>query len=1464
MPEDIPIAIKITAEVIGSEEVSKLVENLEKLSNISGRTSRVIEGLGTAARRTTPYIEGLSKPRMDPTTLKYYKILEELVLDSSRSLEEELRILKSDSKERARAELLLGRYGDQLDTIIDSLENYIQKSREWESSVGRITGEYRKLSMIQKLSKRTLDLFSRGAIDQSTAIKTLSRATGLSAIEASKLLQIQKSLNVPTLTVTDGFKKLRGALKVLVDSQIDSKKAWEILGPSITKVMQDIGMSRQQIQTFRNTMMSSTSTAEQFLRVQESLITPIYTTSQGLVRLERILRGLESTQMSGREIWSRYGKELTTVMRSMGWSSDQIREFKNNLLEGIGTVQNYIQNIRTLNSTQQNLISPTMSVSDGFNKLETTLKSLQQTQLQSKEIWNIMGSSLTKVMRDMGWSREQIRGFKASLEDSIQSGLTFLSVQKALSGPTFSLAQGIQKINTALSILEQTGLSSTQMWSYYGKSFETIIREMGLGSIGVRDFKRALDESTDTAKQVITYLAGIQQGLSEVNRAERQFRAELGASGRALQMFGNALLWVGLGSMFIMMSVARLRRSMRGVETAAYTLKRAYVDLYEAQKTYQETLIEYGPRSEEFMRASLALEEANWRVKNSEEGVRAAIEQRYLAWAQLIFGSMPTYISSSIALAQALFFNKIISDGLSVSIGKTAISISVAGTESSAATIKVLGLSLSFKELALAIGLATAGLNIAIGALVSWFAAMEQERIIEDMRNQTDELLDSIYSLEYGLTGGSLVDSIFKTVDSLEVLRRKVNEISFENIPSDLVMNIRQPEEYIIEGEVQVDTSNVEEEISKLELDKEIVYDYKIIEPRIEEKESIIKYIPKIYDLEDIPDIKQNIIQEIIKADIEVPEEVTQYIVQKIIEARIPEIEDKEMKIIQLLDTVDIPELEDQTQIVHLEYDEIFPIEDRVQTIKQEYIQTDIPEVEDQVQYIYQKIIPPDITELEVVSKIEGLEEDRGKILITGIEDITPKSIKTRDLYGTGFEFSYGEARNYSVRSLVAGNVEGLTLTDMNTKLLYIIARNSIFLQYLRGIFWRSGGLLLMILDSILNALGIVSPWLEEAIRIEKSLEDFDSYFGSLEDILSGSFGDIDRTLESGFRDIDSGIIVENIDEQLATSRDINGVVSSVNELSNVLGTKFDILNSSNKDIQTTASNTSFLINTVASAIPQDLPQILRDSSSGISSIAYGIGSLVSAIPSDFSTKLSNASSGIWNIATGVVDLIDIFPRDFSSLIKSSKIGISSLVSSFTTLLGYVPQDLDKKLTDSKEGIENIFGSVLDLINVFPSNFSTIIIAMMKAGIYSGVMLLGIFKSIIDLYNLVASVGNALIPLVDPFATIEVDLSDLVNTMDTLLDVVRNIKFPDTSEELQNMEKAMTTKGSIYIKAVEPLLVKSLTPTIVNIEPIEPVIEIPDRGNIYINIYEPVVKEERDIYRLAEIIKYQLARGTYR
>jgi len=271
------------------------------------------------------------------------------------------------------------------------------------------------------------------------------------------------------------------------------------------------------------------------------------------------------------------------------------------------------------------------------------------------------------------------------------------------------------------------------------------------------------------------YIAGEKMSSAELARARRAARMMMSAQARLLDVtrrIGIELFWLGLGSMFIVMSYARWRRSALAVESAQLTLRRATMSLAEAQRRANEAVRIYGMNSREARMAILDLEEAKLAYKLALDRVRSSLEQQtYQMWI-FILGAAPTMIRAIFALTN--LWVDYYAAQVHVATGLDMVTIkSMIATGALKIQIPILkGVELGYWGVVAAQAAFSLGVTAVVAALSYWYT----ETFI--INPQLERMKKNLKEVEDVLTGHSLVDSLRIARKETNLFMKSVNELS--------------------------------------------------------------------------------------------------------------------------------------------------------------------------------------------------------------------------------------------------------------------------------------------------------------------------------------------------------------------------------------------------------------------------------------------------------------------------------------------------------------------------------------------------------------------------------------------------------------------------------------------------------------------------------------------------------------
>jgi len=142
----------------------------------------------------------------------------------------------------------------------------------------------------------------------------------------------------------------------------------------------------------------------------------------------------------------------------------------------------------------------------------------------------------------------------------------------------------------------------------------------------------------------------LSEKLGLLNVTNKIVAASFSPVSRAIYDLGRSFFWVGLGTMFSLMSFARLQRSVIQVESAQLSYLRALRNLDQAQKEYSETQLWGASTSEEALDAALNLKEAQLGVSLAQDRITQTTQANTLALLMFAFGTVPTALRAILDL----------------------------------------------------------------------------------------------------------------------------------------------------------------------------------------------------------------------------------------------------------------------------------------------------------------------------------------------------------------------------------------------------------------------------------------------------------------------------------------------------------------------------------------------------------------------------------------------------------------------------------------------------------------------------------------------------------------------------------------------------------------------------------------------------------------------------------------------
>ena len=281
-----------------------------------------------------------------------------------------------------------------------------------------------------------------------------------------------------------------------------------------------------------------------------------------------------------------------------------------------------------------------------------------------------------------------------------------------------------------------------------------------------------------TQRDVRQWVASYQDLIRQQRIASitaRALRYRQGLLGQAFRELGSTVFWLGLGLMFMVMSIQRVNRSLYSITLAARGVRRAQEDLREAQEDYTRALMEFGPGSEEARMAYRRLRDAQEAVRMSQIRVREAQEAYINSILMFVFGTIPTFIRAGISMYDILtkvIVTKYIASRATAQMTAAEETYLAVETAGKPLRVMIIGLTnaqaLATQKLAIAIGAATFGISILLGYLAHLYVQQQMNQAMAEATTESYERMENV------LTGHSLVDSLSQTELAIKSLNKAI------------------------------------------------------------------------------------------------------------------------------------------------------------------------------------------------------------------------------------------------------------------------------------------------------------------------------------------------------------------------------------------------------------------------------------------------------------------------------------------------------------------------------------------------------------------------------------------------------------------------------------------------------------------------------------------------------------------
>lgn len=310
-----------------------------------------------------------------------------------------------------------------------------------------------------------------------------------------------------------------------------------------------------------------------------------------------------------------------------------------------------------------------------LNDLSRAIEKLQSMSFKTTDGAEAMSKGMIRIGETTVRTGEILRGY---LDLMGEAGVDFDKLGKDVTQVNKIIAAHNTRVRLGNMVLDQFGKAMKQVaFAPTTKGFEDMAEELDkfrvYGDLGIdvltrlsRSFRQAgikipveqfrtMDialkrNSKELLQWAYKYGTGanlVNQRLAQVRDMNRAVVATFGPMGMAVMDAAQTFFWLGLGTMFAMMSLARFKRSALAVESSNLGLLRSGMSLIRAQQElerYQMAGIVTGTR---YAEALFSVKDASMGAKLAEDRLRQSIENRNLSMLMMVFGTMPTLIRSA-------------------------------------------------------------------------------------------------------------------------------------------------------------------------------------------------------------------------------------------------------------------------------------------------------------------------------------------------------------------------------------------------------------------------------------------------------------------------------------------------------------------------------------------------------------------------------------------------------------------------------------------------------------------------------------------------------------------------------------------------------------------------------------------------------------------------------------------------
>lgn len=584
-----------------------IIEDLKK----AGASERLIGKF----ERLYPAIE-----KLEPSIRKTGLSLQDL----EKYFGQTLASLGLNEKGLATFEKKLGEYGTSLESVVLSNDN-------WQTSLRNARLNIETLNTVSKTygisQKELLRLFPEISKNFGNVITQQSLYSGI----------LKKTLNYENLDIVSkkSIEKIWASMGKSIGEGIaiaqKSANTFESLVPPVVEVGRFVEDTGNRVKIFGNTLKESLSGAS-FVALKRLGI-------EDLVKFDQVMTQLSSQNNNVAKQYDILGRKTIVTGRDWEMLANVIKESGMSTEDVINTIEDAKTAYRGINSE--------------FGNNEASISDLVKK-------YSLMRNQINQVVGDYGTFDNQLRQLGTSLDDLILRSKDWYNASRRAVG-NFTSIRAFSEMSRIS--LQDLGLLMPEL----ANSIDKPVRKFGFyNAIVAKTLNyNALTEAQQKALSRVWNALGIDienarkavyastMGLEEFVRSSNEWRGSLGLLGNTAQKFGKQFLWIGLGSMFLIMSLSKVIASSDQARASALSLLKAEYSLYLNRKKLRDILIEYGRSSDEGREAIRQFKIQQMETAQSSLNLQNQLKMEGLAMTQFVLSAVGQFVSMGTMMSES-------------------------------------------------------------------------------------------------------------------------------------------------------------------------------------------------------------------------------------------------------------------------------------------------------------------------------------------------------------------------------------------------------------------------------------------------------------------------------------------------------------------------------------------------------------------------------------------------------------------------------------------------------------------------------------------------------------------------------------------------------------------------------------------------------------------------------------------